>query len=136
DAGRGVIVSAGSMGSAQLLLLSGIGPADELRARGIGVVCPAPGVGRDLIDHPLVCMHVRCSRPVTLATAESLPNLLRYFIRHRGPLTSNGAEAAAFVRTRPELDAPDLEVPFAAVLYQREWERPPDEHGFTIGAVA
>jgi choline dehydrogenase len=40
------------------------------------------------------------------------------------------------VRTRPDLPAPDLELPFAAVLYEREWETPPTEHGFTIGAVA
>ena len=133
---RAVVIAAGTIGSPQLLMLSGIGPAETLRDLEIAVVHDLPEVGRNLIDHPLVCTHVGCSRPVTLAAAESIPNLLRYFTRHRGLLTSNGAEAAAFVRTRPDLSAPDLELPFAAVLYEREWETPPTEHGFTIGAVA
>ena len=135
-AARETIVSAGTIGSPQLLMLSGIGAPDELRRHGIAVVHAAPGVGRDLVEHPLVCMHVRCPRPVTLATAESLRHLVHYLIRRRGPLSSNGVEAAAFVRTRSDLEAPDLELAFAVVLYQREWEDPPHEHGFTIGAVA
>jgi choline dehydrogenase len=133
---REVLVAAGTIASPQLLMVSGVGPAAELRHHGIAVVHDAPGVGRDLVDHPLVCMHTRCTRPVTLASAERLGNVLRYFLLHRGPLTSNGAEAAAFVRTRSDLPAPDLELPFAAVLYEHEWETPPTEHGFTIGAVA
>jgi choline dehydrogenase len=135
-AAREVLVAAGTIASPQLLMLSGVGPAAELRRHGIAIVHDAPGVGRDLVDHPLVCMHTCCTRPVTLASAETLANVLRYFLLHRGPLTSNGAEAAAFVRTRADLPAPDLEIPFAAVLYAREWETPPREHGFTIGAVA
>ena len=131
-----VIVAAGTIASPQLLMLSGIGPAAALRRHGIAVVHDAPGVGQDLVDHPLVCMHSRCARPVTLADAERLGNILRYLLLRRGPLTSNGAEAAAFVRTQQDLPAPDLEIPFAAVLYEAEWEAPPTEHGFTIGAVA
>jgi choline dehydrogenase len=134
-AAREVLVSAGTIASPQLLMLSGVGPAAELGRHGIAVVHDAPGVGRDLVDHPLVCTLTSCTRPVTLASAETLANVLRYFLLQRGPLTSNGAEAAAFVRTRAELPAPDLELPFAAVLYAGEWETPPTEHGFTIGAV-
>jgi len=136
QAARETILSAGAIGSPQLLMLSGIGSPEDLRRHGIAVIHAAPAVGRNLVDHPLVCMHIRCSQPVTLASAESTPNLLRYFIRRRGPLSSNGVEAAAFARTRPELEAPDLELAHAAVLYEREWERPPKEHGFTIGVVA
>lgn len=135
-AGWEVLLAAGAIASPQLLMLSGVGPAAELARQGIAVVRDAPGVGRDLVDHPLVCMHTRCSRPVTLAQVETLANVLRYLLFHRGPLTSNGAEAAAFVRSRPDLPAPDLEIPFAAVIYEREYETPPTEHGFTIGAVA
>src|SRR5262249_56210519 len=134
--GGGGVGWGGGGGWAAIVMRCGIGPPEELRRHGIRIVHAVRGVGRNLVDHPLVCMHVRCARPVTLATAESPVNLLRYLARRRGPLTSNGTEAAVFARTRADVEAPDLEIAFAAVLYQREWEQPPDEHGFTPGGAA
>jgi len=60
---------------------------------------------------------VHSKEPVTLAAAESLSNLARFLTRGRGMLTSNVGEACGFVRTRPELDAPDLELAFAPVPF-------------------
>ena len=71
----------------------------------------------------------------TLASAESLRNLLAWALFGRGPLTSNVGEAAAFVRTRPELAAPDLELLFAPVLFEEEGLKQPTEDGLTLGVV-
>ena len=130
-----VILSAGAVGSPHLLLLSGIGPADELRALGIDPAVDLPGVGKNLLDHVVAGVLARVSAPISLATAETKANVARYLLRRRGPLTSNVAEAAAFVRTRADLPAPDLELIFAPALYLDEGLSAPVEHGVTIGAV-
>ena len=72
----------------------------------------------------------------SLYAAESPRQLLRLLLRRRGMLTSNIGEAAAFVRTRQELPAPDLELIFAPVLYVEEGLLPPPSHGFSIASVA
>ena len=71
----------------------------------------------------------------TLASAESLPNLVRWALLGRGPLTSNLGEAVAFVRSRPDLKAPDLELLLAPVLFEEEGLKPPSEHGLTLAVV-
>jgi choline dehydrogenase len=136
DAAREVIVSGGAINSPQLLMLSGIGPVDQLSAHGIPVVHELPGVGRHLLDHLAVVSIVECNEPVTLASAESFRNLGRFLLSGRGMLTSNVAEACAFVRTRDELPAPDLELVFAPVTFLEHGLEPPTSHGLTIGAVA
>ena len=94
---------AGAVGSPQVLMLSGIGPASTLQQSGISVVVDLPGVGQNLQDHPSVSTTFHCKQPVTLATAESIGNLARYLIFGRGPLTSNIGEALGFIRTREDL---------------------------------
>jgi choline dehydrogenase len=118
---REVILSAGAIGSPHLLLLSGI---------------DAPGVGENLQDHLVGGLLATTTSTRTLYNAESWSNLIRYLLLRRGPLTSNVAEAAAFVRTAPELEAPDLELIFAPVLFVDEGLVPPPEHGLTIGTIA
>jgi choline dehydrogenase-like flavoprotein len=127
DAAREVILCAGAVNSPQLLLLSAIGPA--------GPVHELPGVGRNLQDHLVGGLLAATTSTSTLFKADSPWNLLRYLLFRRGPLTSNVAEAAAFVQTRPELPAPDLELVFAPVIFQNEGLTEPQEHGLTIGAV-
>jgi choline dehydrogenase len=136
DATREVIVSGGAINSPQLLMLSGVGPADQLRAHGIPVVHELPGVGQHLLDHLAVVSIVACNEPVTLAAAESFRNLGRFLLSGRGMLTSNVAEACAFVRSRDGLSAPDLELVFAPVTFLEHGLDPPTGHGLTIGAVA
>ena len=131
-----VIVAGGAINSPQLLMLSGIGPADQLAALDIPVVRDLPGVGKNLQDHLAIMEVVHSKEPVTLAAAESLRNLGRFFTVGRGMLTSNIAEACGFVRTRPELDAPDLELVFAPVAFIEHGLNPLKDHGITIGAVA
>jgi choline dehydrogenase len=106
---REVILCGGVINSPQLLLLSGVGPAEHLRSRGIAVVCDVPGVGRNLQDHVSVGVGFRSRRRGPPAL-ESFANLLRYLATRRGRLASGPVEAAAFLRTSPSLPAPDVEL--------------------------
>jgi choline dehydrogenase len=130
---REVILSGGSVNSPQLLMLSGVGPADQLKRLGIAPVADLPGVGRNLQDHLFVSVAYACTRPVSLASAEALPNVAKYLLFRRGPLTSNVAEAGGFVKTISGLPAPDLQFHFGPVYYLEHGFTHPDGHGFTIG---
>ena len=112
-AAREVIVAAGAVKTPQLLLLSGIGPADQLRAHRIPVVVDAPAVGARLQDHPMVVPGWRT--PATRNLWEELtPEHLELWRRERrGPMASFGAEAGGFARSRADRPAPDLQ--FGAV---------------------
>ncbi|MFE9533617.1 GMC family oxidoreductase [Streptomyces sp. NPDC006691] len=132
---REVILSAGAIGSPHLLMLSGIGDPERLRAAGITVRAASPEVGRHLQDHLSYGVTVRCPRPVTLTGADSPANLARYLLRRRGPLTTNVGEAVAFLRTDPRLAAPDIELVYAPGPFINHGLTPVSEHGLTIGVV-
>ncbi|MFC8124337.1 GMC family oxidoreductase [Streptomyces sp. NPDC057302] len=132
---REVILSAGAIGSPQLLQASGVGDPDDLSKAGIETRVESPGVGRHLQDHLAYTVLARCPQPVTLTGADSLVNVGRFLLGGRGPLTSNVAEAVAFIRTRPELTAPDIELIYAPVPFVHHGLTPPTEHGITIGVV-
>jgi choline dehydrogenase len=132
---REVILAGGAINSPQLLLVSGIGPARHLAAVGVDVVHDLPGVGRNLQDHVVGGIFVASRQPVSLAAAETPRNLLRYLVRRRGMLTSNLGEAIGFVRTRPELEAPDLELLFIPAVMREQGLVPPTEHGFTLACI-
>jgi len=134
-ASREVILSAGSINSPQVLMLSGIGPADHLRALGIPVVQDLPGVGQNLQDHLSSPVLYASKQAVSLASAESVNNVLSYLLFKKGPLTSNVAEAAAFYRTRDDFPAPDLELIFAPVYYMEHGFTVPKGHGFTLVSI-
>jgi len=104
-----VILAAGAIGSPQLLMLSGVGPADHLHDLGIIVHVDSPGVGGNLSDHPVVTAMWGTPRTSGLWEEATPVNLVRWRLRHSGPLTSNIAEAGGFSRTRPSLAAPDLQ---------------------------
>lgn len=130
-ADREVVVSAGTYGSAQLLLSSGIGPADQLTALGLGVVSDLP-VGQRLQDHYTVMLNYLTGHE-TLMTAQSPENLALLREHRRGPLTSNVGEAGGFVQTRPGLAGPDVQFHLAPVLFHREGLGPAVSHGFAFG---
>jgi choline dehydrogenase len=132
---REVVLAAGTVGTPHLLQLSGIGPRAPLEAAGVALVHELPGVGANLLDHLAGGLFALTRGADTLASAESLPNLLNWALRGRGPLTSNVGEAAAFVRTRPDLPAPDLELIFAPVLFEEEGLKQPTEDGLTLAVV-
>lgn len=132
---REVLICGGAVNSPQLLMLSGIGDAEHLRESGIDVVADLPGVGKNLQDHLLVGVVHQCTQPVTLANAESVANILRYLVLKKGMLTSNVAEAGAFVRSSSDVPAPDLELIFGPVYYMSHGFSNPEGHGFSVGAV-
>ena len=117
DAAREVVLAAGALQSPQLLMCSGVGPAEELRAHGIAVVHDAPGVGENLQDHPdyIVNRKVRSTELMGLSLAGSLRlarELVRYARERRGMLTTNFAEAGGFVKSEPGIERPDLQLHF------------------------
>lgn len=132
-AGREVILSGGAVSSPQLLMLSGIGPADHLRSLSISPVVDLPGVGQNLQDHLFVSIAYACTRPISLASAETIPNIASYLLFKKGPLTSNVAEAGAFIRMDASLPAPDLQFHFGPVYYLNHGFTRPEGHGFSIG---
>ena len=111
-----VIVSGGAINSPQILLLSGIGPAEDLRAAGIKPIHDLPGVGAHLNDHPDIVVQHRCLQRVSLygsnRGAGKLLAGLRWFIKHDGVAASNHFEAGGFIRSRPGIDFPDLQLTF------------------------
>lgn len=115
-----VILSAGAIGSPHLLLLSGIGPAEQLIEQGIRVVADSPGVGANLSDHPAVTAMWNTPRATNLWEQAGPSQLGRWRYLHSGPLTSNIAEAGGFTRTMPSLPAPDLQWHVLPVPYQRQ----------------
>jgi len=130
---REVVLAAGAIGSPQLLQLSGIGPGDELARLEIPIVRDAPGVGANLQDHPVCGVLYESKLPISLTAGESLGGFIEYFARGTGALSSNVAEAGAFVRSEPSLPAPDIQFHFGPVYHvDHGFVRPPG-HGFTLG---
>ncbi len=114
---REVILSGGAANSPQLLLLSGIGPREELARHNIPLVHELPGVGHNLQDHLDITVLVRNRSRLSVGLALSfLPQavaaLVGYIRQRRGLFTSNIAEAGGFAKTRPELDRPDVQFHF------------------------
>ena len=128
-----VILSGGAVNSPQLLMLSGIGDPEQLRAVGVEPRHELVGVGANLQDHLACGVVVHCPKPVTLFGADSRAQLARFLLRRRGMLTSSVNEAVAFVRSDPALAAPDLELVWLPVPLVGEGLTPPPAHGLTMG---
>lgn len=132
---REVILCGGVINTPQVMMLSGLGPADHLRALGLPVVADLPGVGQNLQDHALIGVEYQCNEPVSLYKADNLKNILSYLLFKKGPLTSNVGEAGGFIKTQSELEVPDIELIFAPTFYMDSGLKNPELHGFAIGVV-
>jgi choline dehydrogenase-like flavoprotein len=132
---REVILSAGAIGSPQLLQLSGIGPAEVLAAAGVPVRHELAGVGRELQDHPFVTMLFEVTGVDSLLGADGPRSTAEWLLRRSGKLTSPVAEAVAFVRTRGGLPAADLEFHMGAAYYDKHGEEEFDGHAITLAPV-
>jgi choline dehydrogenase len=131
-AGREVVLSAGALNTPQLLMLSGIGPADHLTELGISTVVDNPNVGAHLMDHPLYTVNYETSAKGTLDSAESPWHLADYFFRRRGPLTSNIPECGGFIHTRAGDAAPAMQLMCCPGFFQNHGQQRHDRPGFTI----
>lgn len=115
-----VILSAGTVNSPQILMLSGIGPEDELKEHGIPSVAALPGVGQNLQDHVDCVMSWECRQPVSLYSdlrADKLTwSIVQGLLFGEGIVTTFPYEAGAFIKSRPGLDAPDIQLTFMPAL--------------------
>lgn len=135
-----IIVSAGAINSPRLLLLSGIGPADELRFAGVDVVHDLPGVGRNLHDQLEVYITREAAAPVTYSGEDrwdrAARHLVQYALYRTGPATATITEVGAFLKSSPEVRSPDIQLHFlpAYVVWKdlaRHAEHIPG-HGVTL----
>ena len=132
-----VVLSAGTFNSPQLLMCSGIGPADHLRAFGIPVLHDAPEVGRNLADHIdfTINKRVPSTRLIGFSLrgfAKMVPGFFSYLHSGRGMLTSNVAEAGGFLKSRPTLDRPDLQLHFCTALVDDHSRHMHWGHGYSL----
>jgi choline dehydrogenase len=127
-----VILSGGAVNSPQLLMLSGVGPADHLIERGIDVLADSPGVGANLSDHPV--LPVVWSTPKVRGLWEKAGNAgaLRWQLTHRGPVTSNVAECGGFAHSEPGLPAPDLQLHALPAPYRDQALADPAQRGMSV----
>ncbi len=113
-----VILALGAFQSPQLLMLSGIGPADQLRRHGIGVVADRAAVGQDMQDHYTCRFIWKCTEPITLndtlaSFTKSLAAGVRFAVQRRGPLTRGAGTGGGFVRTNSSVAHPDIQTHIA-----------------------
>jgi len=133
--GGRVILAGGAINSPQLLMLSGIGPADHLRSLGIEPRHDLPGVGRNLQDHLDVCTLVHCRQPVTYDQISELVSGFRYLFTRRGPASSNIAESGGFIVSRHATDdRPDIQMHFVPAFLDDHGRNQLPGHGMTIHA--
>ncbi|WP_326553381.1 GMC family oxidoreductase [Micromonospora sp. NBC_01813] len=130
---REVIVAAGAYNSPQLLMLSGIGPAERLAAAGVPVLADLPEVGRNLQDHPAIYLVFTHDEPVSLLSAGEESNVRQFEADGSGPLSSNVPEAGGFVRTQSDLAAPDVQYHVLPVMFVECALGESAEHGISFG---
>jgi choline dehydrogenase-like flavoprotein len=133
-ASREVILSAGAYQTPVLLMLSGIGPEDQLAPWGIEIREALP-VGEGLQDHCMAQLNYLTDEQSLFMAAADPANVALLESEGRGPLTSNIPEAAGFFRCRPGVDAPDVEFHFAPSMFYDEGLTAPHDHGYCFGPV-
>ncbi len=135
NAKREVILAAGAINSPQLLMLSGIGPADMLQAHGIDLMADRPQVGQNLQDHLDICVLTECSKPITYDQLNELKVGFNYFFRRQGEGTSNIAEAGAFlISGRHAADRPDIQMHFVPAWLDDHGRNRLPGYGYTVHA--
>lgn len=135
QAERDVLLAGGALNSPQLLMLSGVGPANDLRRLGIKVEVDAAGVGANLQDHLDICTLTRCRTRDSYDRLNELAVGWNWLVHRRGPGTSNIAEAGGFARSSQATDArPDLQFHFVPVQLDDHGKHRLDGDGYTVHA--
>ncbi|MEM0942435.1 MAG: choline dehydrogenase [Pseudomonadota bacterium] len=131
---REVVLAASSINSPKLLMLSGIGPGHHLAEHGIEVVADRPGVGQNLQDHLELYIQQACIQPITLFKHWSLWGKalvgLEWALRRTGPGASNQFESAAFLRSKPGVEYPDIQYHFLPIAVRYDGQAAAEGHGF------
>lgn len=133
-AGSEILLCGGAINSPQTLLLSGVGPAADLKALDIASVQDLPGVGRNLHDHLNTSVKYECKLPVTLHGADRFPRNaligLQYLLTKTGAGATMHTEAGAFVKSGADVDVADIQHHFLPLLVYDNGRKPSDRHGF------
>ena len=129
---REIILSGGAVNSPQLLMLSGIGPADHLKSVGIRCLHDLPGVGGNLQDHLDAALLQFCKTRDTYDTANKLWSLYQYWRNKKGPGTSPIAETGGFLSTQSGLSAPDIQLHFLPVLVVDHGRTKMKKNGYSL----
>ncbi|XP_061189978.1 uncharacterized protein LOC133197787 [Saccostrea echinata] len=134
--GEEIILSGGAINSPQLLMLSGIGNADDLRKLDIPVVQHLPGVGENLQDHLEVYVQQECKKPITLYKAQwKFPHVmikigLEWFLRQTGDGATAHLEAGGFIRSEPGVEHPNIQYHFLPSTVNDHGRKPGDRHAY------
>ncbi len=135
-ANREVLLCAGAFQSPQILQLSGIGDPEMLAAHGIMAVHARKGVGQNLQDHLDVTLNWACTKPLSLFSEvggwRGLLMGMQYTFTGKGSGRQNGLEAGAFLKSRPDLDRPDLQLHFVLAIMQDHGKQKMTQDGFTL----
>jgi choline dehydrogenase len=130
-----VILAGGAINSPQLLMLSGIGPADHLREHGIGVRQDLEGVGGNLQDHLDICSLTHCTEAITYDKTNDIAIALEFFFKRTGIGTSNIAETGGFLRSRfAEDERCDMQFHFVPAMLDDHGRNKLEGHGYTLHA--
>ena len=131
---REVILAASSINSPKILMLSGIGPAAELRAHGIDVVADRAGVGQNLQDHLELYIQMAARQPITLYKHWNLFSKAligaQWLLTKKGHGASNQFESAAFIRSRAGVAYPDIQYHFLPIAVRYDGQAAAEGHGF------
>jgi choline dehydrogenase-like flavoprotein len=133
---REVILSSGAFQSPHLLLLSGVGDAESLKKHGIASTQHLPGVGQNLQDHPDFVFGFASDAPYFSGLSWSgigriFKGIFQYRRERRGPMTSNVAECGGFLKTRPDLALPDIQLHFCMAMVEDHGRKPRWGTGFS-----
>ncbi|XP_077970441.1 choline dehydrogenase, mitochondrial-like [Styela clava] len=133
-----VILSGGSINSPQLLMLSGIGNADDLNKLDIPVVENLPGVGENLQDHIEVYVQYKCKKPITLYSAQQLINMIpigaEWLLKQTGMGATTHLHAGGFIRSKPGVSHPDIQYHFLPSQVIDHGRVDPEFHAFQAHA--
>ncbi|WP_197945396.1 choline dehydrogenase [Oricola thermophila] len=131
---REVILAASSINTPKILMLSGIGPAAHLSEHGIDIVANRPGVGQNLQDHLELYIQQACTQPITLYKYWNLLGKafvgLKWLVTKSGIGASNQFESAAFLRSKPGVEYPDIQYHFLPIAVRYDGQAAAEGHGF------
>lgn len=137
-AGREVIMAAGVFGTPQILMLSGIGPAGQLKRHGLPVLCAAPMLGENLHDHIEAHIQIETDKPVSL-NRYLKPHMMlwagvQWFGWKGGVAAVNQCHVGAFLRTAPDVTHPNIQFHFFPVFFGANWIPNPSRNGYRLGS--
>lgn len=134
EAEREVLLCAGAINSPQMLMLSGVGPADQLRAHGITPVHISPNVGKNLQDHLEVYVQYECKSPITLYSAQNPAAMgkigAEWLLTRKGLGATNHFESGGFIRSGPGVEYPNIQYHFLPMAVSYDGSAKATCHGF------